>query len=715
VAGVACGGGAKTATAPKRETSVTANPQIVEITYLEAERSFGRPRIADLTEHGSPAVRTSAVRALGRLGDDRSLELLDQMIDDGDLGVRTEVIRAFGIADATGRAALVARSYQQSKDTGLRVAALDTLGRIGGVAQLSLLTAALGKGPPGEQEAAAVAMGIFGRRELSLDDAARTALYSAAGSKVVGVRYGVAYALWREHAPRENADAERVLKKLAKDADAEVRAAALEGMSARKVRATEVFVAALEDEDWRVRLAGVHALAGDGASLPNREFLAAWLAREWAVLSTLEGLAGARVHVVTDGLRLLASHARETAVQASAVGLYDASAEFLDAESVPEKRLGAGHVNCLAAALRVRGGAPLRFLWDCGGGTDSELPLYVRRTLAAEVLGAGFGGELAERVARLQELAKADDPRIRAAAVSAAGAMAARGEAGSMEAAAPLLRAGLEDSAVEVIGAAVEAIGALVGSKDKALASASHGLLAPLINRAEKTTTSELELRLTMLEALKGVPDAIEFCRAAHDDPNAAVRQAARECLKEGGVHGLGPGTGSREPERPPVKPASILGKNVTWSVETTRGVIEIALDPDAAPWHVAVLLQLTDKNFFDGVIWHRVVPGFVSQTGDPDGSGWGGPGFVVPSEPSARKFVRGTVGIAEAGKDTGGSQWFVTHERAPHLDGRYTAVGMVTKGQDVLESLVVGDRIIRASMSVTKRPAPAAESGGTP
>ena len=101
--------------------------------------------------------------------------------------------------------------------------------------------------------------------------------------------------------------------------------------------------------------------------------------------------------------------------------------------------------------------------------------------------------------------------------------------------------------------------------------------------------------------------------------------------------------------------------------------------------------------------MFHRVVPDFVVQGGDPTGTGWGGPGFTLPSEISAGleampiDFGAGAIGIADAGKDTGGSQWFAMHAPAPHLEGRYTWVGRVVEGADVIDKLQVGDRIIRA------------------
>ena len=111
--------------------------------------------------------------------------------------------------------------------------------------------------------------------------------------------------------------------------------------------------------------------------------------------------------------------------------------------------------------------------------------------------------------------------------------------------------------------------------------------------------------------------------------------------------------------------------------------------------------MALTQAGFYDGLLFHRVVPGFVVQGGDPQGTGWGGPGFTLPSEPGDAPFTRGAVGIADAGKDSGGSQFFLMHTRAPHLEGRYTRVGALRRGFEVLDALQVGDRILRAEVTL--------------
>jgi len=112
------------------------------------------------------------------------------------------------------------------------------------------------------------------------------------------------------------------------------------------------------------------------------------------------------------------------------------------------------------------------------------------------------------------------------------------------------------------------------------------------------------------------------------------------------------------------------------------------------APITVNAFLQLVDRRFFDGQVFHRVVPNFVAQTGDPRGDGWGGPGYALRDEINRHRYERGTVGVALSGPDTGGSQFFITVSPQPHLDGTYTAIGRVIAGMDVVDLITRGDRI---------------------
>ncbi len=126
--------------------------------------------------------------------------------------------------------------------------------------------------------------------------------------------------------------------------------------------------------------------------------------------------------------------------------------------------------------------------------------------------------------------------------------------------------------------------------------------------------------------------------------------------------------------------------------IETTKGPVVVELFENEAPNTVANFITLVEKGFYDGTPFHRVIGGFMAQGGDPTGTGTGGPGHVIACEcyePNARKHFLGTLSMAHAGKDTGGSQFFLTFRPTEHLDGRHTVFGRVVEGLDVLPQLV--------------------------
>jgi cyclophilin family peptidyl-prolyl cis-trans isomerase len=142
------------------------------------------------------------------------------------------------------------------------------------------------------------------------------------------------------------------------------------------------------------------------------------------------------------------------------------------------------------------------------------------------------------------------------------------------------------------------------------------------------------------------------------------------------------------------VLPAERAGTMPTLLLDTERGVVVLALYAADAPLTVNALLELVDRGYFDGTSWHRVVPDFVVQGGDPRGDGWGGSGFALRDEINRRRYQTGTVGMALSGPNTGGSQFFITLAPQPHLDGTYTVVGVVQDGMEALRRTTQGDRI---------------------
>jgi cyclophilin family peptidyl-prolyl cis-trans isomerase len=129
-------------------------------------------------------------------------------------------------------------------------------------------------------------------------------------------------------------------------------------------------------------------------------------------------------------------------------------------------------------------------------------------------------------------------------------------------------------------------------------------------------------------------------------------------------------------------------------TLQTSEGAIELELYPDDAPKTVENFLKLSRDGFYEGVIFHRVIPDFMIQGGDPTGTGMGGPGYEFEDEFNQHPVARGALAMANAGPNTNGSQFFiVTAEATPWLDGKHTVFGKVTSGMDVVDRIAEADR----------------------
>jgi cyclophilin family peptidyl-prolyl cis-trans isomerase len=227
---------------------------------------------------------------------------------------------------------------------------------------------------------------------------------------------------------------------------------------------------------------------------------------------------------------------------------------------------------------------------------------------------------------------------------------------------------------------------------------------ADALRQAYKTgeADSAYGARASALAALTayGAAEALETLKAALADKDWAVRVRAAELmakLSPGGDHraAIGPAPAAAtatydDPQliAPQYSPHAFI--------ETAKGTIEIELAVLDAPQTARNFMALARKGFFNGLSIHRVVPNFVVQDGDPRGDGQGGPGYTIRDELNDRPYLRGTVGMALAWRDTGGSQFFITHSPQPHLDALYTAFGHVVNGMDVVDRIQQGDVIER-------------------
>jgi cyclophilin family peptidyl-prolyl cis-trans isomerase/HEAT repeat protein len=222
--------------------------------------------------------------------------------------------------------------------------------------------------------------------------------------------------------------------------------------------------------------------------------------------------------------------------------------------------------------------------------------------------------------------------------------------------------------------------------------STSVPALARLLERFG--TTQDADIRASAASALAALKTraALDALLASRRDPERRIRETACAAL------GLPPDSIGlvknpllRAPGVKPVPSVALL--------QTERGLITIAFDHARAPVTVENFVSLVRAKFFDGIAFHRVVPNFVVQDGCPRGDGWGGPGTMIPCEYNDHPYETGTVGMALSGKDTGGSQWFITLSPQPRLEGRYTVFGVVTRGMDVAERIMPGDRILKVTL----------------
>ena len=149
--------------------------------------------------------------------------------------------------------------------------------------------------------------------------------------------------------------------------------------------------------------------------------------------------------------------------------------------------------------------------------------------------------------------------------------------------------------------------------------------------------------------------------------------------------------------EAAPAK-AAVTVKDIKIKMVTSKGEIEATLFASKVPMTAANFLNLAKKGYYDGITFHRVIPDFMIQGGDPTATGTGGPGYKFGDEfdPSLKHNKPGIFSMANAGPGTNGSQFFITHVPTPHLDGKHSVFGEVTKGQDVVNKIVKGDKITK-------------------
>ena len=631
---------------------------IAELAMLEDTRCPDGKQVLVFLQDRDPAVRWRAARALARLQDTTTVVSLASLLDsDTSVQVRREAAFALGQVGHKSAGPALARAAQSDADLEVRLLAVEAIGKLGEAIGTAVCVHAMSQADPRLRREGALALWRIA------DSQALQPLNSALHDPDPGVRAAAVYALEKQ---TDTLAVVQIAARAADDAEATVRAYAARTLGRmRSTAATARLLDLLEDESVAVRINAARALGqiADSAAVPQ----------------LLARLADSHPYV------------REAAVVALG--------QIGDASVLPALQMVAHDAE---AGVRAAGATAIAQVAGEDGDLEDlvvylkDLQEYVRAT-ACTGLGS-FRDDASEEaligVLKGKTIRGAPTgPRERAAAAAALGARKAT------KAKADLVAA-LGEKEPAVVGSAAQALAA-IGADDtetvRALISAVRANASP---NEPDIAVSGMDA-LATLKAEAALPLGGEFLRSTQPQ----VRQAALDLVRALGTEEE---AARLERENPPPawKPAALAPYRETPPaakravLETDRGRIVIDLFPEDAPRTVANFVTLARKGYFDDTIYHRVVPNFVIQDGDPSRTGWGGPGYAIRCEYNRHRYDAGAVGMALAGKDTGGSQYFITHSPQPHLDGRYTIFGHVVEGMDVVWQMQVGDRITKVTVA---------------
>lgn len=609
----------------------------------EDQRVTGDGKLFDYLEARNPLVRLRAVEVIGRIQDPADVGHVLPMLEDRDERVVGEAFFALGQMgsdDAVGALVEVCTSGSVAH----KMMAAEALGKIGGDQAVETLMNLLHEFRA--EIRAAAAMGLA----RAADESAIPALLIAAEDPDPDVAWRAIYALEKVESKKVGG---RIAKFLEPDRPAIVRAYTARTLGKQKYAgAVDGLCKALESDDIRLVVNAANALGDIGKA------------------KAVEPLG-----------KVLASHPSHHARTAAATALgkikKKRGKEFLiQALMDPSTEVRVASIYALTAIL----GDNARMFIDQAMDDGSLLV----RAAAVECIGEA---EIEDRAGDLMKMAQEDDEVImREAAVKALGHI-------DEDAVPPFLVKMLSDDDWVVATVAAEGIGEL---------GYSEGVPALVAAYRARETRHDADVHLQILETLRKLEvedgPAIALLRECVADPDKRIRTLAADILAERGL-AVPPMKSDREFYRenfdrsrlaslaPPVGTIHAV-------ISTSHGDIEVDLYGDDAIQTVDNFIKLARAKFYDGLTFHRVVPNFVVQGGDPRGDGWGDAGYNIRSEFNHFPFDEGVLGIAHAGKDTGGSQFFITHSPQPHLDGRYTVFGKVRRGMDVVNKIDQGDKM---------------------
>jgi cyclophilin family peptidyl-prolyl cis-trans isomerase/HEAT repeat protein len=681
---------------------------LLQITKAEDERRWDN-QLRNLLSSPNASIRKRAALAAGRIGDEDAVSALTPLLEkDADVSVRAMAAFALGeIESETAANALIAVLKNTTTPADVRARAVEALGKI---------AAAL----PREQEPRQRELGATILEALNSTDQSTILLGLTAALRSRPANAGPAIAKFLTHAnPRVRADAGNALARLrlkdgndqlrkliASDLDPIVRANAARvlGVTEDKQSFEALVSRATQDNDARVRVSAIRALASlkdpraveplsaRGHELTQRPFAS----RPVELNEILE--------IATTLGRLLAQKEDQTTI----TWLRELNKSLN--HTAPEIDL---------AFVRI---APATYLAEFGMGDQArkkvqETILLNWRSAAGIAAGLGEIAALPESVPNKAEIAATAQSLLRAlldyknSGLTINTLIAVHSEYAIPDVLRALAAfkpqdlgsvaiAQLKESDVIIRGTAADLLGDLPPSEEITRA------LAATWPQAANDTLNDAALSILDTLGKQKTTAANDLIKEALKSGDPLIRRRAVALLKTNGVGDFSSQIGTvqtRNTDADYKRALARIGKPARAVVTTSKGSFTIDLLPEAAPLTVDNFVQLAQRDYFRNITIHRVVPNFVIQDGDPRGDGNGGPGYQIRCEINQVPYDRAAVGMALSGKDTGGSQWFVTHSPQPHLDGGYTVFGRVVTGMDVVDKIVRGD-VIQSVVIKTSR-----------
>ncbi len=677
--------------APRRPAGISTDDTLQKILFNEDRRMAKADVLVRSLSHPSAKVRKAALLALGRIGDISGLDEMARLLTRKDVSDRVDTAFALSLIPDETAAKILSQNFPMHKDPETRSALLEGIGRTGNESIVRLMAETLGTEPnsrlfPSIYEG----LGLLWNRDSetwAVPPGLLSHLLRATQSHGNEATLA-AFALSRFKSTTTALPVEELIT-AASLAPSEVARAFLARALTKVHSATAVGVlvkGAANLSSVPVRVESIKAL---GSQEPTPESLQALNtafgdAYQHVVYEALiaSGKLGVKAAALSGAIAGLWTKSRSTWIKGTALNTL-AHIDPATARTEVLKALGSPSSPNFTDAILALGvlGQPSDVQLLTGYLGNTSLPIA---TAAGEALSFVDAATLAVEV---QAALKLSLDRADANLTTVVAQLATQNQwqdfAPSLAATYPKL------TSAEQLEAKIAVLAALGSLGDT---SSAHLVLAAVSDReklvveaAVKSTRLLMEKVLT--EGSGGVPEK--------EKANIEAAAKAYKGQKEKFLADRIP-LNSKVEGSAPLLSAVTGATSVRVVLKTTRGEIHLKM-LSVAPVTAYNFVHLVKTGFYQNKIFHRVVPNFVVQGGDPRGDGFGGPGYLIRDEVSRRKHDRGTVGIATAGKDTGGSQFFFNLAPNYHLNGRYTVFAEVTQGMAVADHLEAGDKILSA------------------